>query len=302
MSVYLALDFGGSSVKCAILDHNASKLEQFSIPSRVGSFDRWFEQFDFYFHRYLREYPLSGIAISACGVVDVETGYIHGQSALSYLHGVNVKQLFVERYQLPVELENDACCAALAEQWQGAGQNSEHFCLVVIGSGIGGAIVTNGAIQKGHHLHGGEFGYAIMNFAHGQPQILSHLASTHALVTQVARALDIPRNTLNGIKVFELYDQGDEVVHEVVAHWINYLATGLFNLHYTVDPEFIVLGGAISQRRDLVTLVNQKFEEFIEAMPYCHVRPKLLASRFGNDANLIGALVHFLRRQGISKG
>ena len=161
LSFYIALDFGGSSVKCAVMDHCAMIIEQFHLPSRVASFEQWFEHFDPYFHHYQDKYSIVGIAMSACGAVDVETGFIHGKSSLYYLHGVDVISLFTRRYHVPVELENDACCAALAEKWLGVCRDSEHFCLVVIGSGVGGAIVTKGEIQKGHRLHGGEFGYAI---------------------------------------------------------------------------------------------------------------------------------------------
>lgn len=298
MSFYIALDFGGSSVKCAVMDHCATIIEQFHLPSRVASFEQWFEHFDPYFHHYQDKYSIVGIAMSACGAVDVETGFIHGKSSLYYLHGVNVISLFTRRYHVPVELENDACCAALAEKWLGVCRDSEHFCLVVIGSGVGGAIVTKGEIQKGHRLHGGEFGYAIMGFENGRPQILSHLASTYALVVKAEKALSLPRHSLSGIKVFELYDQDNEVIRSVVSDWINYLAMGLYNLHYTVDPEYIVLGGAISQREDLVVLLERKFDEYLQAMPYCHVKPNVIASPFGNDANLIGAMVHFSQRQG----
>ncbi|MCY9803494.1 hypothetical protein OTK51_08600 [Vibrio scophthalmi] len=40
-----------------------------------------------------------------------------------------------------------------------------------------------------------------------------------------------------------------------------------------------------------------KFDEYLEAMPYCHIKPNVIASPFVNDANLIGAMVHFFQRQ-----
>ncbi|WP_175422468.1 hypothetical protein [Vibrio scophthalmi] len=45
-------------------------------------------------------------------------------------------------------------------------------------------------------------------------------------------------------------------------------------------------------------LLERKFDEYLEAMPYCHIKPNVIASPFGNDANLIGAMVHFSQRQG----
>ncbi|WP_260258399.1 ROK family protein [Vibrio intestinalis] len=296
----IGLDFGGSAVKGAVLNQFGERLERFSLPSRVNTLELWFESFDQYVQSLSERYPIRGIAISACGAVDVERGIVHGATLLPYIHGVELKQAFVERYDLPVEIENDACCAALAESELGDFAQSELFCLVVIGSGVGGAIVSQGEIQKGHHLYGGEFGYSILHFSDGQPKVWSELGSTRALVMQAAKALQMPRSELNGLKVFQMYDEQHPVVVQVVEQWLEYLAQGLFNVQYTVDPECLILGGAISQRADLIALLQRKFEQLSEKMPYCHIWPNVVASKFGNDANLIGALVHFKRRQSIT--
>lgn len=293
----IGLDFGGSAVKGAVMNTLGERLEKFSLPSRVNTLELWFESFDEYVQSFSQRYAIQGIAISACGAVDVERGIVHGATLLPYIHGVELKQAFVDRYGLPVEIENDACCAALAESEYGDFAHSELFCLVVIGSGVGGAIVSKGEIQKGHHLYGGEFGYSILHFTEGQPLVLSELGSTRALVNQTAKALDIAKSELNGLKVFQMYDEQHPVVVQVVEQWVEYLAQGLFNVQYTVDPEYLILGGAISQRADLITMLEGKFAQFSEKMPYCHLWPKVVASKFGNDANLIGAVVHFKRRQ-----
>jgi predicted NBD/HSP70 family sugar kinase len=54
-------------------------------------------------------------------LVDVESGFINGASALPYIHGLDVRTLYQTKFRVPVELENDACCAALAEAWLGEG-------------------------------------------------------------------------------------------------------------------------------------------------------------------------------------
>ncbi|WP_232060455.1 ROK family protein [Vibrio ponticus] len=302
---YIVLDFGGSLVKGAIVEpsrdsrHAPKIVQRFSVPSRVTSFSLWFDLFDPIFAQFEREYSINGIAISACGAVDVEQGLVFGGSLLRYILDVNVKALFTERYHLPVEVENDACCAALCEYRYGQNYDSDHLCLVVIGSGVGGAVIADGKLVKGHHLYTGEFGYSILGFENGAPQIMSELASTRGLIKQAAKALKLPKSELDGKKVFELYRTGDETALNVVQCWIGYLATALFNLQYTVDPGVIILGGAISQQPLLIPLLNAELEKYRQAMPYCHIVPKVVAAKYGNDANLIGAVEHFqLMRQG----
>lgn len=295
---YLVLDFGGSAVKCAVMTESAEIKEQFSVPSRVDSYSEWIEAFSPHFQRLNPQYELQGIAVSTCGAVDVASGVIHGSSALPYIHDFDVRALYQSAFGLPMEIENDACCAALAESWLGEGKDSEHFCLLVIGSGIGGAIVTGGEVQKGHHLHGGEFGYTIVDYQEARPVMFGNVASTRALVESAADALGMPVDELDGIKVFELYDAGHPGIAQIVTHWARYLATGLYNIQYHIDPQYIVLGGAVSHRSDLLPLIEDQLQHIHNELPISRVRAVPKISQFGNDANLIGALRHFLNRQG----
>ncbi len=61
-------------------------------------------------------------------------------SALPYIHGPNFKVILNQMTNLPIEIENDANCAALGECWRGAAMNANDSAFVVCGTGIGGAI------------------------------------------------------------------------------------------------------------------------------------------------------------------
>ncbi|MDG3088540.1 ROK family protein [Vibrio hannami] len=295
---YLVLDFGGSSVKCAVMTENADILEQFSVESQASSYTEWIERFSPVFDAYNTKYNVSGIAISTCGAVDVDSGIIHGSSSLPYIHDIDVRSLFQNRFNLPIELENDACCAALAESWLGAGRESKHFCTLVIGSGIGGAIVTNKQVEKGHNLHGGEFGFMLAEYQDGKPIIFGEVASTRALVQKVSHALSIPSDQLNGIAVFDMYSDDHTTVSPIVEEWFRYLADCIYNIQYSVDPELILIGGAVSKQPCFISKLNEKLDALMLALPISRVRPVINIAKYGNDANLIGALKHFLNRQG----
>ncbi|MCG6197958.1 ROK family protein, partial [Anoxybacillus sp. LAT_38] len=75
-----------------------------------------------------------------------DLGIIGGSSALPCIHGPNFKEVFGGATGLPVELENDANCAALGELWKGAGRHCRDIAFVIVGTGIGGAIVKDGRI------------------------------------------------------------------------------------------------------------------------------------------------------------
>ncbi|GMQ49008.1 ROK family protein [Vibrio sp. 10N] len=296
--LFLTLDFGGSSVKGAVMSRDAQIHERFSLASQADTYEQWLDTFTPLFDELAARFALKGIAISTCGAVNVDSGVIEGASALPYIHDIDVRSLYQTRFNLPVELENDGCCAALAEDWLGAGKEDDEFCLLVLGSGIGGAIVRDGAVIKGTHLHAGEFGYCILRFEQGQPITYSNAASTRALVENVALAKNQKVEDFDGVKVFSLYEQGDNDVLPLVEQWYGDLATILFNVQYSLDPKRILLGGAVSRSPRLIDNINRKLDELQAWIPIARIRPVPALTQFGNDANLIGALKHFLNRQG----
>ncbi len=127
-------------------------------------------------------HEISGVAVSCPGAVS-DQGIIYGSSAVRYLHGPNIKKCIEETLRLPVFLGNDANCAAYAELWDGAAQGLRDFMVMVIGTGIGGAIIKDGVLHKGAHLHGGEFGYMLLDpDSIEDDSVWSRITSTKALV------------------------------------------------------------------------------------------------------------------------
>jgi predicted NBD/HSP70 family sugar kinase len=249
-----------------------------------------------------QKFQLGGLAFSTPGGVDSETGVIGGASALPCIHGPNFKEVFGNATGLPVEIENDANCAALGEVWKGAGKDNSDVLFVVIGTGIGGAVVKDRKIHKGVHLHGGEIGYMVldttMEQGHLKFRTWSELAATASLVRHAAQAKGIDSTGLNGKMVFEGAEAGDKVFQEVIDNFYLNLAKGIFNIQYVYDPEKIIIGGAISGRGDLIDEINKKIDLILDSVKIAKVRPVIDTCQFGNDANLLGALYNYLQRQG----
>lgn len=295
---YLSLDIGGSAVKYSVMDGEGHFYHKGSFPTPKYALEELLLQLDkVLIEIETQRVTLNGIAISSCGAVNVETSVIHGSSAIDYIHGPNWRELIQQRYNLSCEIENDAHCAALAEAWKGVAQDCSQFCMVVIGSGIGGANVYQKKIIHGRHLHGGEFGYMIAGYQNESPVTFSDVASTRGLIASVCRKKQLAEDTLTGLEIFNLAEQGDVDCQNAIDHWYQDLATGLFNLQYAFDPEKILIGGAVSVRSELINRIQDKISQILQKLPHSKVIPQIQACKLGNDANLTGALWHFLSRQ-----
>ena len=299
MRNFMVFDVGGSSTKWSIIGETGEFKEsnKFDCPSTAEEF---FNEIIRISNEMKIKYDVKGIAISAPGAVNSETGLIGGITAIPYIHGPNFKEILTKGTNLNVELENDANCAALGECWLGAGKENRDLAFVVCGSGIGGAIVKDKKIHGGIHKHGGEFGYCSVSCElEGEPKFTSwsQAGSTTALAKKVAKLKGLEEGSLDGVEVFELCNKGDEIALKEVNKYYFIMAVGIYNIQYTYDPEVIILGGAISERPEYVEEINKRLDILMNSDLEGTIKPVLKKCEFGNDANKLGALYNYLQRQ-----
>lgn len=299
MRNFMVFDIGGSSTKWSVINEAGEFQEsnKFSCPKTA---EELFGELIKITNEMKEKHDVKGIAISAPGAVDSKTGLIGGITAIQYIHGPNFKEVLSTGTGLNVELENDANCAALGECWIGAGKENNDLAFVVCGSGIGGAIVKDKKVHVGIHKHGGEFGYCSISCdLDGEPKFTSwsQAGSTTALARNVARLKGLEEGSLDGVEVFELCEKGDEIALKEVNKYYFTMAVGIYNIQYTYDPEVIILGGAISERKDYVDEINKRLDLMMKSDLEGTIKPVLKTCRYGNDANKLGALCNYLQRE-----
>lgn len=293
MKKYLAFDVGGTAVKYAVVDEDGQieNRQKFAIPENIeGMYQEIVKVYE-------QNKDVEGIALSMPGAVDSDDGIIYGSSAIDYIHGPNIKKDLEKMTGKSVELENDANCAALAEVWKGAARNEQDCCFIVSGTGIGGAVIKDRHVHHGNALHGGEFGYMIMRYSpHEQKYYTwSDDGSTVAVTKRIAKELGVDYHTIDGKEVFDHADQ-NPVYQKYVDKFYQTLAMGIYNLQYAYDPSMIIIGGAISARKELLDKVNEQLDVIFAQLTHAKVRPNIKVCEFGNDANMIGAVYHFMQR------
>ena len=286
----LGFDIGGSSVKYAVVDGAGNFLEK-GREATPKTKEEFFSLIKGIQIRFTGKYTLSGAGFSFPGAVDDVSGAIGGSSAIPYIHDFPMRQTLEEKLGVPVAMENDANCAALGELWLGAGKDHDDLAFLVIGSGVGGAVVKDRRIHHGKHLHGGEFGYMVTDPSH---RILSEIGSTRAVAEAVADAKGIPHEEMDGLKAFKLADEGDADAQKAVAAMYEALACTIYNIQYSLDPEIFVLGGAVSERPGFAEEVQKRIDAILKDVEVARIRPVVVAAQFGNDANILGAVRNLL--------
>ncbi|MFT7053108.1 MAG: beta-glucoside kinase [Psychromonas sp.] len=304
MKYYLAFDIGGTTIKFGVLDQNANILVKDKVTTELSGSSIIANLIKIK-EKYSALYDLQGAAFSMPGFVDVETGYLQTGGAIKDFYGINFKKIMTEKLALPVELENDANCVALAEKWMGTAQDTANFICITIGTGIGGAIFINNQIVRGHSYMAGEFGYMLINnifeSEHPENASMSKTASVkEGLRDAYVNAIgNLSVEDVSGEDVYRFAKEGDPVAEKVIDKFYQSIAIGLYNLTFILNPEKIIIGGAISQRNEIFSKIEENFQRILDAQgPLKKFKVADLVSieqcQFNNDSGLIGAVYHFL--------
>jgi len=233
---------------------------------------------------------IEGIAISSPGSVNQKDRIIEGISALPYIHFVPIYDLFEEAFNVPVTIENDANCAGLCEVEFGAAKEGTNIVSMVLGTGMGGSVFINRQLHTGSHLFGGEFGMSLNTNDLTASENGTLVATSRKYLQETGKKVD-------GIKLLDLYDQGEVEATRIVDEMFDYIAETLYNIQVIIDPDTVVLGGGISNREKLPEELSNRLFKLLEKIDIQSAAPKIVNAKFKNDANLIGAVINFQKNK-----
>ena len=295
MKKYLALDLGGTFLKAAIIDEEVNIVEKWKVPSaHAKSVDEMLLVFDEAVKGHLD--GVDAICMSLPGKMNVKTGVMETAGAFdSFMHECHIVELIEARYGLPAGIDNDAKCATNAEIWKGALQDCENGVVYVIGTGIGGGIEINHQVYRGSHYSSGELSGIYADYEGEWPcqsRAMASYIATPGLLRLYRQKAGIEEE-IDGEYFFDKANAGDETAMEVLRYFCNQTAKYFHNIQICLDVDRFAIGGGISAQQILIDTLNEEMDK-VFSIPTVATRPELVRCKFGNDANLIGAVKSYL--------
>ena len=292
---YAVVDVGGTFIKYAVMTAEGEFLQKGKIPTETQDLNLFLESIaNIYREAAANQGDIAGVALSMPGFLDVETGYAYNGGGVRCVKEINLIEALRERIPVPVTMENDARCAALAELWHGNLAGCRNAAAVILGTGVGGGIIVNGEILRGKHFVAGELSYFMledMGVEFDEKTIAARAASARGLVSMVAEAKGIPEEELDGVKVFRMIDDGDAAVREILWKFAGNVARLICNIQIIIDPERVVVGGGISTQPLLIEMIRDQARNMMKLFSWTELPvPDIVPCKFFNDSNLIGAL------------
>lgn len=244
------------------------------------------------------------IGVASPGNADDENGVIMKAYTLG-LYNAPIKEEFAKYFNVPIYVENDAHCAAIAESSAGAAEDLNYSLTINIGLGLSGGIIINNKLFTGFNGTGAVFAHMVIDKDGKQcycgrkgcfetvcsGKFLIEETRAAALANPGSKIYDACDNDLSAITeltAFEAMKLGDPAAKVIFDTYVDNLATALVNFGNLFMPEVIVLCGSMTLLgENLLKPVREKFNQEIFNREY-HL-PMLKFSEMGSASILVGA-------------
>jgi glucokinase len=303
----IGIDIGGTKVAAGVVDGYGAVLEE-RRRQTPGNDPRAVEATIVDLVRELSaDHRIGSVGIGAAGWMDLSGSTVLFSPHLAWRNEPlreNLERLLRRR----VMLANDADAAAWAEWRFGAGRGQDRLVCITLGTGIGGAMVTDGRLERGQFGVAGEFGHQVImpqgqrcecgnrgcweQYASGNAltREARELARANSPVAQeLLRAVGGNVDAITGPVVTELAKAGDAACRELVEDVGEWLGLGLANLAAALDPGMFVVGGGLCEAGDL--LLDPARRAFARNLTGRGFRPAapIAVAALGPSAGMIGA-------------
>ncbi len=208
---------------------------------------------------------LAGLGICSPGPLDHRTGMLLDPPNLTGWIDVPLRQMLVDRLGLPVILEHDAKAAALGEYHYGAGRGERDMVYIVVGTGVGSALILDGRVHRGRNNSAGEVGHITIRATGdvcscGNVGCVESFTAGPAIARAYRRALAAagahrPAESSEAITTENIVGRargGEPLAVQVLADAGEALGTAVATLAMILDVELYVIGSSVAKAGDLL--------------------------------------------------
>ncbi|MCU1576906.1 MAG: glucokinase [Leifsonia sp.] len=301
----IGIDIGGTKIAGALVDEFGSIVREDRQPTSASQPAEIEDAVVEMIQRLSEGEDVVAAGIAAAGFVDA------AQSTVYYAPNINwrnepFREKLEARVDLPIVIENDANAAGWAEFRYGAGRLVSDMVILTIGTGVGGAIVSNDRLFRGGFGTGAEVGHmrvvpgglpcgcgahgCIEQYGSGRAlQRMANVVADAGGIGQALADVRTRKGTLLGEDISTLIMAGDPGALEALRELGDWLGQACASLGVILDPQLFVFGGGVAQAGDL--LLDPIRKGYLANLPArgFHPEPEFRIAELVNDAGVVGA-------------
>jgi len=302
----IGIDIGGTKIAGAVVDELGAIVREDRVPTDASRPEE-IENAVVAMIERLSDGPeeIAGAGVAAAGFIDAAQSTVYYAPNINWRHEP-FREKLEARIDLPVIIENDANAAGWAEFRYGAGRLVSDMVILTIGTGVGGAIVSNDRLFRGGFGAGAEIGHmrvvpgglpcgcgahgCIEQYGSGRAlQRMANELADAGGIGQVLADVRSRNGSLTGSDISALIMAGDPGALAALRQLGDWLGQACASLGAVLDPQLFVFGGGVAQAGEL--LLEPIRLAYLENLPArgFHPEPEFKIAELVNDAGVVGA-------------
>jgi len=281
MKYAIGVDIGGTKIEAILANQKGKILDRYRTLTESHKPKKQILNNIFKAISKVKTKKIAGIGVGIPGIS--KKGKIVLISNIPKFKNLNLQHLLEKRFRIPVKLENDANCFALAEFLFGAGKRTTNMVGVIIGTGVGGGIIINKKLYSGNGF-AGEIGHTIIDPS-GIRDNCGNIGDLESWCSgpHIVQHYKKEGGKMNAPDPQKIFAGGDPVARKIKQQTIQKLSVGLANIANTFDPDIIVLGGGVSNLQ-FYSQINKEAKIYVKSN-----RIKVVKNKLGDSSGVLGA-------------
>jgi|TARA_B110001454_G_scaffold206435_1_gene216846 fructokinase len=283
----LGIDLGGTKIEAVVINDAFQVIERKRVATnRDEGYDAILKRIVDLANELMKIGNVNGsVGICTPGAIDFKTGTLKNSNTVCLIDKP-LKSDLESALALPILMENDANCFALAESILGVAKDYKLVFGVVLGTGCGGGVVVNKNIHRGANHISGEWGHHVL-YPNGRDCYCGNKGCTESYISGTALEKEWKALTGEFKCVTDIIDNKDYLKHpEWKENFINNFGAALANVIDIVDPNAIVLGGGLSK---IDLLYSEGKDAIAKAIFSRNFVTPILKNKLGDSAGVFGA-------------
>lgn len=291
----LVFDIGGTKTRFAVFSENGGILTRGELLTPQESRE---DLIGLLVSVFKKESGIKAVAVSMPGIIDPDLGYCKMGGALRYNDDFYFRDALQECVKVPVTIENNAKCAALAEASDGSLKDVADGMALFFDRMIGSGLIRDHKLFRGPHFSSGEVAY-IVTVRNDMPDfetVWGNRCGMPRLCRMYERASRRDPGSVTPAEVLTAASNGEPDAIACLDTFAREIAVQIFNLQTILDVSRFALGGEAAAYPIFADAVTANLEEMYMVCPYDIPRAEVTVCRFREDASLIGAYHCFKER------
>lgn len=295
----IGIDLGGTKIEACLMNTNKKIIHRERSPSNHDlGLEKIINTIHELFEKVRDSNKITAIGIGTPGTLVKKSNTLLGSPQSPNYNIPGFLNKLEEKLQLPLIVENDANCLALAEFFATDEKKYSHVMAIILGTGVGSGLILDKKLYRGKNGGAGEFGHITIDY-NGRPCPCGRNGCVQSYLSGPSiekRYEEISNETVTTKEIYQRYLKNESHATKIIQESLQIFGEAIGNMVNVFDLDAVILGGGVSN----MPIWHEESSHYLENVFFGLERKNfpVLKAKLGDSAGVIGAAYLALRHIG----